>query len=69
MRIYLDHNATTPVRPEVADAMDRVLRDVHGNPSSIHGVGRDAREAVEKARRQVARLINTQPPAISFNFS
>ena len=61
MRIYLDHNATTPVRPEVADAMDRVLRDVHGNPSSTHSEGSAAREALETARSRVALLLGTRP--------
>ena len=39
MRIYLDHNATTPVRVEVVEAMERVLREVFGNPSSVHAEG------------------------------
>ena len=55
--IYLDHNATTPLRPEVVDAMLPYLRQHFGNPSSGHVYGRRAREAVERARAQVAALI------------
>ena len=65
-KIYLDNNATTRVADEVREAMLPYLEAVHGNPSSIHGVGRDAREAVENARRQVAKLINTRPRRIIF---
>jgi cysteine desulfurase len=54
---YLDHNATTPVRPEVFDAMLPWLRDGYGNPSSVYALGQKARAAVEKAREQVAALI------------
>lgn len=56
-RIYLDFNATTPLAPEVADAMQRCLRESYGNPSSLHWAGIPAREAVEKARKQVAALL------------
>lgn len=55
--IYLDHNATTPVRPEVLDAMLPWLRDGYGNPSSTYALGQKARAAVERAREQVAALI------------
>ncbi len=55
--VYLDHNATTPLRPEVADAMERVLREVHGNPSSVHAEGAAARAEVETARERVAALL------------
>jgi len=65
-RIYLDNNATTKVDPSVRDAMLPFLDAEHGNPSSIHGTGRDAKEAVETARRQVARLINARPRSIVF---
>lgn len=54
-RSYLDHNATTPVRPAAAEAMARALL-LPGNPSSVHGEGRAARAAVETAREQVAAL-------------
>jgi cysteine desulfurase NifS len=65
-RIYLDNNATTQVASEVREAMMPYLGAGHGNPSSIHGIGRDAREAIEKARRQAAKLINAQPKRIIF---
>lgn len=53
MRVYLDYSATTPLRPQVAEAMARYLADGFGNPSSIHSYGRDARLAVEEARRRM----------------
>jgi cysteine desulfurase len=63
--IYLDHNATTPLRPEVRAAVVAAL-DEWGNPSSIHRVGRQARDAVERARAQVAALIEAAPEEIIF---
>ncbi|NIT71641.1 aminotransferase class V-fold PLP-dependent enzyme [candidate division KSB1 bacterium] len=65
-RIYLDNNATTQVAEAVRESMLPYLDGTHGNPSSIHGAGRNAREAVEKARRQVAKLINARPRRIIF---
>ncbi len=65
-RVYLDNNATTKVADEVREAMIPYLSTAYGNPSSIHGTGRDAREAIEIARRQVAKLINAQPKRIVF---
>jgi cysteine desulfurase len=65
-QIYLDHNATTPVDPEAAEAMMRVLREEFGNPSSAHSYGRRAREIVEEARREVAHLIDSKPDEIVF---
>jgi cysteine desulfurase NifS len=65
-RIYLDNNATTPVADAVQKAMLPYLNSDHGNPSSIHGVGKNAREAVERARRRTARLINARPRRIIF---
>jgi cysteine desulfurase NifS len=65
-RIYLDNNATTELDPAVRRAMQPFLEAAHGNPSSIHGAGRDAREGIEKARRQVARLIDARPRSIVF---
>jgi len=56
-RIYLDHNATTPVAPEVLEAMQPYLSQHYGNASSIHSLGREARDAVETAREQVAELL------------
>lgn len=57
MTAYLDHNATTPVRPEVVDAMLPWLRDGYGNPNSVYSLGQKARAAVELARERVARLL------------
>src|SRR5712691_2862395 len=65
-RVYLDHAATTPVDPEVAEAMSRVLRETHGNPSSIYAEGRAARAAVDRARDEVAAAINAVPSEIVF---
>ena len=64
--IYLDYNATTPVAPEVADAMQPFLREMFGNPSSSHWYGRRAHEAVERARGDVATLIGARPAEIVF---
>ena len=66
MRIYLDHNATTPVRDEVADAMDRALRDLPGNPSSVHAEGSAARAAIERARDEVAAVLGAEPRDVIF---
>lgn len=65
-RIYLDHNATTPVAPPVADAMARALRTVFGNPSSVHAYGQEAKTALDEARSAVARLIGAEPAEIVF---
>ncbi|HEY2459301.1 MAG TPA: cysteine desulfurase family protein [Candidatus Acidoferrum sp.] len=65
-RIYLDHNATTPVDPRVLDAMLPYLRADFGNASSIHTPGQRARAAVETAREQLAALIGAQPQEIVF---
>jgi cysteine desulfurase len=64
--IYLDYNATTPVDPEVAAAMEPYIREHFGNASSTHEYGRRAREAVEKARGQVAGLLHCRPGEIVF---
>jgi cysteine desulfurase len=64
--IYLDYNATTPVAPEVLDAMLPFLRESYGNPSSSHAAGRRAHEAIEEARAQVAALIGASPDEIVF---
>ncbi len=55
--IYLDHNATTPVRPEVLEALLPWLREGYGNPNSVYALGQKARAAIESAREQVAGLI------------
>lgn len=65
MRTYLDHNATSPLRPEARDAMVGAL-DVFGNPSSVHAEGRHARAAVERARAQVAALAGCAPGEVVF---
>jgi cysteine desulfurase NifS len=65
-RVYLDNNATTQVADVVRETMLPYLDLSCGNPSSIHGLGRQALEAVENARRQVAKLINTLPRRIIF---
>jgi cysteine desulfurase len=62
--IDLDHNATTPLDPAVADAMLPFLRGGHGNPSSSHALGRRARAAVEGARAHVAALLGAEPDEI-----
>ena len=64
--IYLDNNATTPLIPEVADVMAGCLKENFGNPSSAHYYGNKARQAVEKARKQAAGLINAKPDEMIF---
>ncbi|HEV3261744.1 MAG TPA: cysteine desulfurase family protein [Gemmataceae bacterium] len=64
--IYLDYNATTPVDPSVREAMLPYLRDHFGNPSSAHVFGRQAHEAVDQARGQVAALLGAGPDEIVF---
>ena len=66
MRIYLDHNATTPVRPEVVEAMAAALRERWGNPSSTHAEGAAARAALERAREQVADLLGVSARDVLF---
>ncbi len=65
-RIYLDHNATTPVEPEVLAAMLPYFSEEYGNPSSIHAFGQRARGAVERARAAVAALLGARPSEIVF---
>ncbi len=65
-KIYLDHNATTPVAPEVLDVITSVLRDQMGNPSSAHSIGRSARVLIDEAREQVASLLGVSPSEIVF---
>ncbi|MBP1761470.1 MAG: Cysteine desulfurase [Firmicutes bacterium] len=64
--IYMDHSATTPVDPEVFNEMIPYFTDRFGNASSIHLYGQDARRAIDKARAQVAHLINAAPQEIIF---
>src|SRR6476660_4958783 len=65
-RIYLDHSATTPVDPRVVDEMLPYLTEKFGNASSIHHFGQEAKAAVDKARHQVAGLINARPNEVVF---
>ncbi|MDP2232830.1 MAG: aminotransferase class V-fold PLP-dependent enzyme, partial [Actinomycetota bacterium] len=65
-RIYLDHNASTPIAPEVREAMLPYLHSAYGNPSSTHWAGRPAREAVESARQQVAELLGCATSEVVF---
>lgn len=66
MSIYFDHNASTPVRPEVAEAMQQALRDLGANPSSAHSEGQRVRAAVERARAQAAVLVGAEPRQVVF---
>ena len=68
-RIYLDHNATTPVDPEVLEAMLPLLQDAFGNPSSVHWYGQRARAALDEARGHVAELVAASPAEIVFTGS
>jgi cysteine desulfurase len=65
-KIYLDYNATTPVRAEVLEAMLPYFKDKFGNASSIHGFGRDAKVALEEAREKVAEIIGASSNEIFF---
>ena len=64
--IYLDYNATTPIAPEVAAAMRPFLAEAYGNPSSLHWAGLPARDAVERARSQVAALLACDATEVIF---
>jgi cysteine desulfurase len=66
MKVYFDNAATTPIIPEVVEAMLPVLQNQFGNPSSIHSFGRETRSAIEKARKTVAQLLNATPAEIFF---
>jgi len=68
-RIYLDHAATTPLDPEVLDAMLPYLREDFGNPSSVHSFGQRARGAIDEARAQLASLIGARDSEIVFTGS
>lgn len=67
--IYLDHAATTPCRPEVAEAMRPYFTEVFGNPSSVHGVGQEARQALDASRDRAAELIGARSEEIVFTGS
>ncbi|HED31531.1 MAG TPA: aminotransferase class V-fold PLP-dependent enzyme, partial [Prosthecochloris aestuarii] len=64
-RIYLDHNATTPLHPEVKNEMIEAM-EMYGNPSSMHAYGREARANVEHARRSVASFIGAHEDEMVF---
>ncbi len=68
-KIYFDHNATTPVDPEVFDAMLPFFKEEYGNPSSIHWAGRNSRKAVEEARDKVCKLLNCSNIELIFTSS
>jgi cysteine desulfurase len=65
-RVYLDHNASTPVHPEVLAEMLPYFAEVYGNPSSIHGFGREARDGLDQARERVATFLQVSPQEIVF---
>ena len=68
-KVYLDHAATTPVHPKVLEAMLPYFSNKFGNPSNLHDVGREAKDAVEEARARTAALINVKPEEIYFTAS
>src|SRR4028119_900508 len=65
-RVYLDNSATTPVDPRVVEAMLPYLTEKFGNASSVHFFGQEALAALDRARREVAALINARPNEIVF---
>ena len=66
MKVYMDNGATTRVTEPIFEAMKPYFYDVYGNPSSVHSFGRDAHNAIENARAQVAKAINADPEEIYF---
>ena len=66
MRVYMDNGATTRVTEPVMAAMQPYFCEIYGNPSSVHGFGRESRKAVEAARAQVAKAIGAEPREIYF---
>jgi cysteine desulfurase len=66
MRVYFDYNATTPVSPEVLEAVVRTTRDLFGNASSVHHYGQQAKSALDGARSAVAALLNSDPSEVVF---
>ena len=67
--VYMDHTATTPVSPEVLKAMTPYFSEFFGNPSSVYSFSKKGREAIEKARGQVAAALNAEPSEIFFTGS
>jgi len=68
-KIYLDHAATTPLPPEVKQAMEPYLTEFFGNPQSLHSFGNPAKQAIDDARVKVAQLIGAKPEEIYFTAS
>ena len=66
MRVYFDYNATSPLAPDVLDAVARATRDVFGNASSVHHFGQQAKAVLDDARSAIASLINADPSEIVF---
>src|SRR5438874_2058668 len=66
MRVYFDYNATTPLAPDVVEAVVRVTRDSFGNASSVHHFGQQAKAAIDEARSSVAALVNGDPSEVVF---
>ena len=65
-RIYLDHTATTPLDPRVLRAMEPYFSEVFGNASSVHAFGREAKQALERARGTIAGIIGAEPGEVFF---
>ena len=68
-KVYFDHNATTPVHPQVRQAIAPYLDDLFGNPSSIHWAGREVRKGIEDARQEIASFFGCQPLEVVFTSS
>ncbi len=68
-KVYLDHASTTPAHPKVVESMLPYFTGTFGNPSNLHDIGREAKNAVEEARKKTAGLINAQPAEIYFTAS
>ncbi|XP_062439140.1 selenocysteine lyase isoform X3 [Rhea pennata] len=66
MQVYMDYNATTPVAPEVMEAVSEAMREAWGNPSSSYGAGRKAKEIISTARESLARMVGGRPEDIIF---
>src|SRR5687767_12431764 len=66
MRVYFDYNATSPLAPEVADAVGRATREVFGNASSVHHFGQQAKALLDDARSAIAALIGGDPSEVVF---
>jgi len=65
-RIYLDHNATTPIHTDVLKEMEEALEFTYGNPSTLYAIGKEAKARLEEAREKIAGLIEARPEEIFF---